>query len=353
MPMQQEAKALSDLQTFLEAKVLDDTFSGCVLIACDGIPIFQGTYGQAEKNFSVPNQLTTKFNIGSVTKTLTAVAVMDLVQQGKLHLDDPLSTYLPDCPHAEAITIHHLLTHTAGLGDGLQALKSRQATEKTESEWLMDLLTLPSSLQDLPFASGPGERYQYSNAGYSLLGLVMEEVTQQGYYSWMREHVYRAIGMHDTDAYPLDMVVPNRAYGYTFGFPFQKRLTASRPGKQNCTSLLPYKGEPSGGVYSTAPDLLLLAEALRKHTFLRSEYAQMMMTGKADMGTGASYGYGLTERILPNERIVGHNGGLAGWSASFELYMHRSYTVIILANYDPYCADQVAGKIRELLVAAT
>jgi CubicO group peptidase (beta-lactamase class C family) len=265
-----------------------------------------------------------------------------------------LSTYLPDCPHADSITIHHLLSHTAGLGDGLQALKNWQAVEKKESEWLMDLLTLPSSLQDLPFASEPGERYQYSNAGYSLLGLVIEAVTQQGYYRWMREHVYQPIGMHDTDAYPLDMVVPNRAYGYTFGFagPFSDPKAASRPRKQNCTSLLPYKGEPSGGVYSTAPDLLLLAEALRKHTFLRSEYAQTMMTGKVAMGAGASYGYGLSEQVLQNERIIRHTGGLAGWNASFEFYIHQGYTVIILANYDPPSAEYVAGKIQELFVSA-
>ena len=357
--MLHEELVTQDLRDFLSQQVEEDAFSGCVLIAHQGVPVFQEAYGLAEQNFAVPNQLTTKFNLASVTKTLTAMAIMLLVQRGEVKLDDPLGFYLPDCPRSETITIHHLLTHTAGLAvtsDHFHAPNLFESAEKGDSDWLADLSLLPSSLQQLSCISAPGERFIYSNEGYGLLGLIIETVTQQGYFSWIRENLYQKLGMVNTDAYRLDAIVGEKAYGYTFGGmrgPFHDpSMAKSRARRCNFSALVPYKSEPAGGVYSTVLDMLLFTDALRNATFLRPQYTDMMLSGKINVSSDIRYGYGIHEQFIGDERIISHGGALHGWNSSFEIYLQSGYTVIVLANYDPPCAFTVADKIRRLIMPA-
>ena len=168
----QELKALTN-------KLADaDVFSGAVLLAKDGVPVFKAAYGMANKDFNVPNRIDTKFNLGSMNKMFTAVAVAQLVERGKLSFDDPLSKFLPDFPDkasAEKIRIKHLLTHTAGLGGYF----SRQWADSSRALYrtVDDMVKRAAADEKLLFE--PGTRWQYSNTGMLVLGKVIEKVTDR------------------------------------------------------------------------------------------------------------------------------------------------------------------------------
>ena len=189
-----------------------DQFSGVVLLAKAGKPFFHQAYGMANRDFGVPNRPDTKFNIGSINKVFTQVAIGQLLQQGKLALDDTIRKHLPDYsgPAADRITIQQLLTNTSGLGDTFG--ERYDATPKDRLRTLSDYL--PLFVGD-PLLFDPGTSRKYSNAGYVVLGLVVEKLSGQGYHDYVRQHIFGPAGMINSDAYPQDEVVANRAVGYT------------------------------------------------------------------------------------------------------------------------------------------
>jgi D-alanyl-D-alanine carboxypeptidase len=219
-----DAELIEKVQILLDAQAAADRFSGAVLIARENQPILTTARGFAILPDVLLNQPDTKFNIASITKSLTAVAVMQLIASGKLDLYTPVATYNPDLPYAHEITLHQLLTHTAGFGrywnDAYRAARS-------------DLRTVNDYLQlfaATPLEFPPGTRHLYGNTGYVVLGAVIEHVTGQSYYEHMRQAVYQPAGMQDTDHYELDLPLANCAVGYTndnwFG-PTDGRLRAN------------------------------------------------------------------------------------------------------------------------------
>ena len=165
---------VAELEAFLHRLVADNMFSGAVLVAKDGDPIFRKAYGLASKRFDIPNRVDTKFNVGSLNKMFTAVAIAQLAEQGKLSLNDPVSKHLRDYPSevADKVTVHHLLTHTSGLGE---FLKDDVFTgSKTRPRTVEDHVPL---FVDDSLSFEPGARFRYSNAGFIVLGAIMEEVS--------------------------------------------------------------------------------------------------------------------------------------------------------------------------------
>jgi len=296
----------------------------------------------------VPNKVDTKFNLGSMNKMFTAVAIAQLAERGKLAFTDPIGAHLPDYPEevAAIVTIHHLLTHTSGLGsywnERFEATKARVRT-------VQDYLTL---FIDEPLAFTPGERFQYSNAGFIVLGAIVERASGQDYFDYVREHVYAPAHMPDTDAYELDRDVPNLAVGYT-----HQRIDGKiEPGEwRNNLFLHAVKGGPAGGGYSTVEDLLHFATALRRNELLTPAFTDLVMTGRVDtdIAPGIRYGYGFADAMLKGLRVVGHNGGFPGINAHLDIYPDLGYTVVVLANYDPPIAFQVVDKVRDLIIAAS
>ncbi|MFT3883366.1 MAG: serine hydrolase domain-containing protein [Gemmatales bacterium] len=312
--------------------VADDKFSGVVLLAKDGKPLFHKAYGYASLRFQVPNKLDTKFNLGSMNKMLTSVAICQLAEQGKLSFDDPIIKHLPDYPNktvAEKVTIHHLLTHTSGLGHYWnEKFRAKMPTLRTVSDFLPLFV-------DEPLRFEPGERMFYSNAGFIVLGLIIEKVSGQTYYDYVRQHVCKIAGMNNTDSYEVDLIVPNLAIGYTF----QSSLTGpsnknAKPVRRENFYLHAVKGGPAGGGYSTAEDLLAFAAALREHRLLNSKYTTLATTGKVQMGPDGKYAYGFGDFTANGHRHIGHNGGAPGISADFRDYLDLGYTAIVLSNYD-------------------
>ena len=160
----------------------------------------------------IPNRLDTKFNLGSMNKMFTAVCIAQLVEQGKLAYDDKIDKYLSDYPNSDAarkVTIHHLLTHTSGLGDFFNdKWRAKQFRVKKVREYFPFFAE-----EKLKFE--PGSKWSYSNAGFMVLGAIVEQVAGQDYFEYVREHVYKPAGMVNTDAFELDHDVPNLAIGYT------------------------------------------------------------------------------------------------------------------------------------------
>jgi len=345
----QEEKVIADLEVYLEQLVAGDQFSGAVLVAKDSSVLFKSAYGQASQAFGVPNQVHTKLNLGSMNKMFTAVAIAQLAEQGKLSFQDSISKRLPDYPRdiAEKVTIHHLLTHTSGMGS--------YWNEKFEASWarlrtVNDFLAL--SLGD-PLSFEPGEQWQYSNAGFIVLGAIIEQVSGQSYFDYVREFIYTPAQMHDTDAFEMDQSVLNRAIGYTYaGSSDELRPKARR----NNLFLHVVKGGPAGGGYSTVEDLLKFSLALSEHSLLTPEYTTTVLGGKVLMQDNLTlpmrYAYGFSDGSINDHRIVGHGGGAPGINGRLDMYLDLGYTVAVLANYDPPAAAQVADWLKERLTLA-
>jgi CubicO group peptidase (beta-lactamase class C family) len=337
-----EAEVMKDIEAYLKKMVATNQFSGAVLIAKNGKPIFEQAYGLASKAFNVRNRIDTKFNLASMNKMFTAVAIAQLAEQGKLTYDAPIVKYLPDYPNksvAEKVTIQQLLTHTSGLGD---FFNEKFEARKTRLRAVQDYFPL---FIDDALLFEPGQKWRYSNAGFIVLGAIIEKVSGQNYFDYVGEHIYQPAGMIDTDSYETDQDVANRAIGYTEIGPSNR----AEPGPlRNNLIINPVKGSPAGGGYSTVEDMLRFDIALRQHKLLSEKSTDLVLTGKVGVGVpGEKYGYGFMVGQTNGHRIVGHGGTSPGANAKFDMYPDLGYTVIVLSNYDPRAAERVADRFRE------
>jgi CubicO group peptidase (beta-lactamase class C family) len=321
-----------------------DLFSGVVLVAEGTRICFQKAYGMAEKSFQSPNRIDTKFNLGSLDKMFTGVAIGQLVAAHKLSFDDKLTTVLPDYPNAAVaakVTIHQLLTHTSGLGE---VLKPEMREKKKKYVALRDYF--PLFVND-KLLFEPGESWHYSNAGYIVLGVVIEKICGQSYFDYVREHIFDPAGMKDTGSFELDEVVPNLAIGYGR---FEDDILGIGPRRNNGV-FLGYKGNSAGGGFSTAPDLLRFSRALREHRLLSGEMTEQVTTGKIS-AAGDKYGYGYWQWLhYPNSDVRGNSGGGANSGIDSELHMFWTglYTVIVMTNYDAPGGTSLARAISQFL----
>jgi D-alanyl-D-alanine carboxypeptidase len=323
-----EAELIAGLRKRLDERTAADKFSGAVLIAKDGKPIFEQAYGMANREGRIPNTLTTRFRNGSMNKMFTAVATLQLAQAGKLKLDDPVGKYLTDYPNkdvATKVTISELLTHTGGTGDFFGPEFDEHRMElRTHADYVKLFGNRPPRFE-------PGSRFEYSNYGFLLLGNIIEKVSGESYYDYVREHVYEPAGMTATGAEPEDKKVADLSVGYT------KMGTGDwHPN----TDTLPYRGTSAGGGYTTVGDLLAFANALKANKLLDAHYTELLTTGKVDMpGGGARYAYGFEVMTANGLKCVGHGGGAPGMNG--QLTMCGDYTAIALANMDPPAAMRV------------
>jgi D-alanyl-D-alanine carboxypeptidase len=332
----QESELLQALRAQIDQEVAADRFAGTVLIAKNGKPIFTGAYGLADREKKIPNKLGTRFRIGSMNKMFTATSILQLVQAGKIQLTDPLGKYLTDYPNknvASKVTIHHLLTHTGGTGDFFGPEFDAHRLELRE---LKDYVKLFGQ-RDLAFE--PGSRWEYSNYGFLLLGLVVEKASGQSYYDYVRDHIYKPAGMTSTDSLPEDEVVPDRSIGYT------KEDSATW---QPNTNTLPVRGTSAGGGYSTVEDLLRFANAITSHKLLNEHFTELLVTGKVD-ARGGKYGYGFGEGTLNGQPWFGHGGGAPGMNGDLKIFPQSGYVVAVLANLDPPAAGRIADFIGNRL----
>ncbi|HEX4945638.1 MAG TPA: serine hydrolase domain-containing protein [Blastocatellia bacterium] len=348
LPDAAPAKALSkeqmarELETFMKKLADADVFSGTVLLAKDGVPVFKGAYGMANKDFNVPNRIDTKFNLGSMNKMFTAVAIAQLVERGKLSFDDPLAKFLPDFPNkedAEKIKIKHLLTHTAGLGGYFSPKwqQSSRAEYRTVDDMMKRVIEDEKKVQ-----FEPGSRWQYSNSGMLVLGKVIEVASGQNYFDYVRDNIAKPAGMTNTDCYELDKVNPNLAVGY------QKEFSDKGVSFSNNIFMHVMRGGPQGGGYSTVEDLLKFDVALRSNKLVGAEYVKMLLSAKPDLKS-PQYGYGFQVSNRDGVVIAGHGGGFAGISSNLDMFLGTGWTAIVMSNYGNG-SPQPEEKMRELVL---
>jgi len=320
IPRLTEAELLSQLGSKLNEDAKKGLFAGAVLVAHEGKTVFSGAYGMANRETAEPNKLTTRFRMGSMNKMFTATAIIQLVQAGKIKLDDPLGKFLTDYPNkdvASKVTIHHLLTHTGGTGD---IFGPEFDSHRLQLRTLNDYIKLYGS-RGLAFE--PGKQWDYSNYGFILLGAIVEKVSGQSYYDYVRDHIFTPAGMTRTASEPEDVAVPDRAIGY---------MGVGESSKPN-TETLPYRGTSAGGGYTTVEDLLRFASALTGHKLLNEHYTELMTTAKPESGD-AHYAYGFQDDVVGGVRSFGHGGGAPGMNGNLQIFPQTGYVVVALANMD-------------------
>jgi CubicO group peptidase (beta-lactamase class C family) len=309
----------------------DGQFSGVVLIAQAGELLLLEAYGQANRAAGFANQVDTKFNLGSLDKMFTAVAILQLVEQGKLSLDDKVGTYLPNYANSEVaknVTLHELLMHTSGMGNYFDSPRYLELHDQIRS--VADYLPL---FVDTPLQFQPGAQFAYSNSGFIVLGLIIEAVTGQSYYDYVRENILEPSGMFNTGCYELDNQVPNLAIGYTY---LNWDGTETDQIHDNL-AMMPMRGGSAGGGFSTAPDLLNFGNALLSHRLLSPESTELLLAGKVELAEGVQYAYGFFDRQIGDYRVVGHGGGFPGICSLLNLYLDLGYTTVVLSNSDHDC----------------
>jgi CubicO group peptidase (beta-lactamase class C family) len=311
----------------IRAEVAAQTFSGVVLVAKDGKPVFRRAYGLANREWSLSADPETVFRIGSTTKSFTAAAILQMVEQGRLKLNDPASAYLPDLPRAWAgVTIRHLLSHESGIADYVQVngfIRGPARLDLTPTQ-LVDLV------REEPLQFKPGSDFRYSNTGYVLLGLILEKLSGQTYGDYLAAHVLAPAGLSHT-AYDDDrQVVPRRAAGYGLS---DGALKVARP----MTTASAYA---AGGLRSTADDLLAWDRALSAGQALSSASVAAMFT---DYGHG--YGFGSFVETRHGHRLLDHGGNLSGFATAFDRYPDDGLTVIVLSNIEGGEAERLAAAL--------
>lgn len=335
-----EAEVISSLDKYMEDTVKADEFSGAVLLAKNGKPIFQKGYGFASKEFNVPNRIDTKFNLGSINKIFTRIAIGQLVEKGKLSFDDTIIKHLPDYPNrqaAEKVTIQHLLRMSSGIGDFFGDKFDAMAKDRLRKN--TDFLPLFAAE---PLAFEPGTKRQYSNGGYIVLGAIIEKVSGQDYYDYVRENIFKRAGMENTDSYEADAVIQNLAVGYT-------RRGAGNRDRRNNFYTRPARGSSAGGGYSTPEDLLKFAIAFENNKLLSPEYTAWMATGEIPKGMAEKVAGGSNQASAGRRGGIGFAGGAPGINATVEIELDSGYTTIVMSNYDPPSAEKVGKQIREWL----
>lgn len=331
-----ELELVNAIAAYLDKLVQADEFSGVVLLAKNGKPVFQRAGGFASQAYQAFNRVDTKFNLGSINKIFTKIAICQLAEQGKLSFDDAIGKHLPDYPNpqaAESVTILHLLNMSSGIGD---IFNEKYANlPKGRLRTIKDYLPLFASD---PLAFEPGTRRQYSNGGYIVLGAIIEAVSGEDYFDYVRTHIFKPAGMENTDAYEADDPVPNLATGYT--------LRASGSGERRSNVYTkPARGSSAGGGYSTAEDLLKFTLALQNLKLLSGEFTKWLLAGMDSAPPAATQKS--TAPITAGD--LGIAGGAPGINAILEMDVASGYTLIVLSNYDPPSAEKVGRQIRAWL----
>ncbi len=330
-----------ELGAYVERLAKQDAFSGSVLLAKEGRTLLTCAVGQANRDFKVMNTIDTKFNLGSMNKMFTTVAILQLAEQGKLSLDDTLAKHLDSSwlsqDILERVRIRHLLSHTAGLGSYFNEIFER--TSRSHFRVVGDYKPLVIG-ETLAFE--PGAEQRYSNTGFIIAGAIVEKASGGDYFDYIRSHVTGPAGMTSTDCYELDRVNENLAVGY------ERRFGPGGTEYFNNIFAHVFRGGPAGGGYSTVADLLRFDQALRAGKLLKKESLTAAWT-PVEARRSFNYGLGFFVEQTPAGRVVGHGGDFAGISAQLSMYLDSGHTVAILSNYDG-AASLVADKARELLV---
>jgi CubicO group peptidase (beta-lactamase class C family) len=315
-------------------------FSGSVLLARGGTIQFSRAYGMASLEFDIPNTPQTKFRIASITKTFTALAIMQLQQQGRLKIGDSICTYLPDCPAAwQPATIEQLLTHTSGIPDALNCQGCPRPPIRASMAIPEMIQTVTRFYQDAPLVTEAGSTYSYSNLGYGLLGYIIEKASGQRYEDYLKAAIFDPLAMSNTGQDRASLVLKNRATGYA---------TINTLADYNNIDL----AYSAGGLYTSAEDLYKWDQALYTEKLLPANLRDALFEPRvhvADSDGEYDYGYGWHLSQRAGHAAVWHSGLLPGFRSILLRYPAEQATVIVLCNIETVDIDTVSNKLAEML----
>src|SRR5687768_2823110 len=321
------AQDTARMDQIVRSYVTSGTFTGSVLVARGSDVLVSKAYGLANVEWNVPATPGTRFKVASITKQFTAAAILLLEERGKLKLDDLVKTHLPEAPPAwDRITLFHLLSHTAGF-PGLQApATGRQPPVESADGTVAGYVT---ALMQRPLEAQPGERFSYTNAGYFILGHLIQKLTGQSYESFLRDNIFAPLGMKDT-VLDTPAAIARRAGSYT--------VTPNGLVNASYASdrVLP---NSAAGLYSTTEDLLRWQNGLYGGKVVSKASLQKMLTPfKGD------YGLGVYIRTIDGRRMATHGGGVPTF-ANLTYFFDRGISVVVLGNVSPAPAPEIAGYL--------
>lgn len=316
----------------------EDTFSGTVLLLHRGRRVLSRSFGMADKQRSVANGPDTIFALGSITKLFTAVAVAQLVQQGKVAFHGTLGTYLDGFPPdvAGTVTVHQLLTHTSGMGDYLRSpgfWTQAPTWGSVAQAWDGSMAFVRQG--GLSFAPGTG--HAYSNSGYHALGAIVAKVTGRSYYDYVRDHVFRPAGMTGSDFFTTAQWRDDRRIAHPYS-------TQESTQRADVIDRHVFVGSPAGGSFATAGDLARFTAALLGDQLLSPAYTGLILSPKVPVDPPppppglpplvAFETYAPLAVLTNGQWAVGHNGGAPGVSTDLEWYPDSGWVTVLLSNYD-------------------
>lgn len=330
LPVAQEV-AIAAMDDFAERLAAADRFSGVIAIAQNGHPIYARAFGLANRATREPATLDTRFFFESQGKMFTAVAVLQLVEAGRIDLDAPLATYLPDYPNADMarVTIRQLLSHTGGTGD-MGVMMPEDGENRTRYRTIDEIVALNANRAP---AFPPGSQFDYSNHGFLLLGAVIESVTGEDYYDHVTEHVLRPAGMEHTSWPTLDELDGLEGVATPYRNADGEYVPA--------TDIMPWRGTPAGGGVSTAGDQLRFVEALQSGRLITPA-----MFAEATRPQTDWYGYGFVSGGLENFPAWGHGGMGAGSNLALTVSPSNAMTFVCMANRNDMPCDRLVYNLH-------
>ncbi|WP_199137205.1 serine hydrolase domain-containing protein [Pedobacter sp. ASV12] len=308
-----------------------------LLVAKNGKPIYRKAFGKANVELGVDLTPDNVFQLGSMTKQFTAVAILQLAEQGKLKLNVPISAYIPDYPDGDKITIHQLLTHTSGIKDFTKMKSLNSIAQKDLS---------PKEMVDFfknePVDFVPGAQFDYNNSGYVVLGYIIELVSGETYENYIQKHIFDKAGMSHS-RYASDVAVINkRAYGY-------RKKGATYLNKPTISFSIPFS---SGALMSTVDDMLLWQNALRQNLLLNASTANLAFSKyKLNNGEEFAYGYGWHLKAINGTPTREHGGSVFGFKTMGVYVPSKDIYVIGLSNCECNSPTQVTRDIAALVLA--
>jgi CubicO group peptidase (beta-lactamase class C family) len=332
-------KTVLRINEVMQAHAAAGDFSGSVLVARDGRILYQHAFGYANLEWKIPNDLHTKFEIGSMTKQFTALLVLQFVNEGKIkldgHLSDYLSYYRKDT--GNPVTIRQLLSHTSGIPNFLSAPGFLDGPASRTTYSVKDFVQKYCS-GDLEFE--PGAKFNYSNSGYFLLGAVLGQVSGISYEQLLRDRIFTPVGMNDSGYAHSETIIPDRAAGYE----------RSSNGLQNARFYdmsIPFA---AGAMYSTVGDLFLWDKALYGERLLPANLRDLLFNPNLE-NYGFGWGILIPKPGSPNagETVLMHGGAIFGFQSVIERIPREKELIVMLDNTDSPKLLQIALEIRRAL----
>ena len=312
---------------------------GCeVLVAKQGKIIYKKAFGSADIELNVPMKPDMVFNLASITKQFTAVAVMQLVEQGKISLHDSIQKYFPDFPSKKyTITIENLLTHTSGIKDYMQV----DAPEPYMERWDFTPKQLIDVFKDFPLEFKPGTQFRYSNSGYALLGYIIEKVSSESYPEYIKEHILLPLGLNHTYYDTNNTIIPGRVNGYF----------KDKDGLKKADYWSPTIAYAAGGLISNVEDLYRWNRGLLSYKILDKKYLDKAFTPyQLSDGTSTNYGYGWYINTTNGIKSIEHSGAKNGFLSNEIYYPKQDIFIALLFNSENAPKDAISNSVSSIVL---